>query len=146
MHCVAFIGNVGTGEWMVILFIGLLVFGRRLPDVARSLGKSVNEFKKGLRDFQDSANDVASDVNKIKNDVVNEVASQVNEATAADSAAGDSHGYQYGGETVTEAGTTRPEAAAETTQAPAATESTQAPSPTDQSPQNPGIENIEPMK
>ena len=61
-----------AGEWMVILVIALLVFGRRLPEVARSLGKSVNEFKKGMREFQDSANEVASDVNKATNDAMSE--------------------------------------------------------------------------
>ncbi len=62
----------GGGEWIIILIIGLLIFGRRLPEVARSLGKSVNEFKRGLRDFEDSAGEVVRDVNKIKDDVVAE--------------------------------------------------------------------------
>jgi sec-independent protein translocase protein TatA len=74
----------GTGEWMVILIIGLLIFGRRLPEVARSLGKSVNEFKKGMREFQDSADEVVQDVNKIKTEVTNEVAAEVKDATGYD--------------------------------------------------------------
>jgi len=135
LQCVAFISMPGTGEWMVILFIGLLIFGRRLPDVARSLGKSVNEFKRGLREFQDSADEVVSDVNKIKNDVVNDVASEVQEASGMDNTGGDSHEYPYGsGEAAGDAGTTQTEAAAEPAQ-PA--------SPADQ---NPGVESIEPMK
>ena len=70
---VAFVSMPGSGEWIVILIIGLLVFGRRLPDVARSLGKSVNEFKKGMREFQDSADEVARDVNKVTNEVASDV-------------------------------------------------------------------------
>jgi len=136
LQCMAFISMPGTGEWMVILFIGLLIFGRRLPEVARSLGKSVNEFKKGLRDFQESADEVVSDVNKIKTDVVNDVASEVKEASGMDNAYDDSHGYQYGGgETVSDAGKTESETVTEPQASPASTE---------QSP--PTVENIEPMK
>ena len=40
-------------EWLVVLIFGLLIFGRRLPDVARSIGKSITEFKKGMMDVQD---------------------------------------------------------------------------------------------
>lgn len=43
----------GGMEWLVILIVGLLIFGRRLPDVARSFGKSITEFKKGMRDVTD---------------------------------------------------------------------------------------------
>ncbi len=43
----------GGMEWLVILIFGLLIFGRRLPDVARSIGKSITEFKKGMKDVQD---------------------------------------------------------------------------------------------
>ncbi|MBI4716721.1 MAG: twin-arginine translocase TatA/TatE family subunit [Planctomycetes bacterium] len=43
----------GTTEWIIILVVALLVFGRRLPDVARSLGKSIVEFKKGIREVKD---------------------------------------------------------------------------------------------
>ena len=49
-----FFGLPGGGEWFIILFVALLVFGRRLPEVARAMGKSVNEFKHGLNDVKDS--------------------------------------------------------------------------------------------
>ncbi len=43
----------GGLEWVVIGVIALVVFGRRLPDVARSVGKSIVEFKRGLRDVKE---------------------------------------------------------------------------------------------
>jgi sec-independent protein translocase protein TatA len=36
--------------WIVILFIALLLFGARLPKMARNMGKGINEFKKGLNE------------------------------------------------------------------------------------------------
>lgn len=49
----AIFGLPGGAEWIVIGVVALLIFGRRLPDVARSVGKSIVEFKKGLRDVKD---------------------------------------------------------------------------------------------
>lgn len=46
--------NIGPWEVIIIAVIALLLFGRRLPEVGRSLGKGIVEFKKGLRDVQDS--------------------------------------------------------------------------------------------
>jgi sec-independent protein translocase protein TatA len=40
-------------ELIVILVIGLLLFGRRLPEVGRSLGRSIVEFKKGVQGVED---------------------------------------------------------------------------------------------
>lgn len=40
-------------EWGVILIIGLLLFGKRLPEVGRSIGKGIVEFKKGLAGIED---------------------------------------------------------------------------------------------
>ena len=43
------LGNIGLPELIVILGIILLVFGAgRVPEIARSLGSAVNEFKRGM--------------------------------------------------------------------------------------------------
>ncbi len=49
----AFMGLPGGQEWIIILIVAVLLFGARLPSVFRSLGKSVTEFKKGLREVED---------------------------------------------------------------------------------------------
>ncbi|MDW8372099.1 MAG: twin-arginine translocase TatA/TatE family subunit [Planctomycetota bacterium] len=37
-------------EWLIILIVALLLFGRRLPEIMRGLGSSVREFKKGMEE------------------------------------------------------------------------------------------------
>jgi len=43
----------GPWELAIIAIIALILFGRRLPEVGKSLGKGIVEFKKGLKDVQD---------------------------------------------------------------------------------------------
>ena len=43
----------GPMEMMIFGTIALLLFGKRLPEVARSLGKGIVEFKKGVRGIED---------------------------------------------------------------------------------------------
>ena len=50
-------GGFSYIHWLVIAGVALLLFGNRLPDVARSLGRSVNEFKKGLKEVKDDLDD-----------------------------------------------------------------------------------------
>ena len=64
--------NIGTPELVIILIIALLIFGKRLPDLARSVGKSLTEFKKGISEAKESTDDVVGDVKKIKGDVEND--------------------------------------------------------------------------
>ena len=52
LHTLA-IGMPGPFEWMIIAGLGLLIFGKRLPEVGRSLGEGIVEFKRGLKSVED---------------------------------------------------------------------------------------------
>src|SRR5947207_9216961 len=51
-----FASLLGGQDWIVLLVLGFLlfvVFGRRLPEVGRYLGKGIVEFKKGIKGLED---------------------------------------------------------------------------------------------
>ena len=48
--------SIGFQELAVIAVIAVLLFGSRLPEVARSVGQSYNQFKKGLNDIKSNLN------------------------------------------------------------------------------------------
>ena len=55
-----FIGMPGPMEMLIIGVIAVLLFGKRLPEVGRSLGRGIVEFKKGIRGIEDEIDSVAS--------------------------------------------------------------------------------------
>ncbi len=58
-------GGLGTTELLVILGIGILVFGAsRIPEIAKALGKSVKEFKKAGKEIADDVTGGPKDESK----------------------------------------------------------------------------------
>ena len=67
MLSLAFLQNIGPTELIIVLAIILLLFGAtQVPRLARSLGKSANEFKKGLKEGaeEDEPKDETRDASK----------------------------------------------------------------------------------
>ena len=54
----AVIPMLGTWEIVIICAIGILLFGTKLPKLARSIGSTVVEFKKGVRGIEDDVSDI----------------------------------------------------------------------------------------
>ncbi len=50
-------GPIGTPELVIIGVIILLLFGSRLPNVMRNLGRGVTNFKQGLKEGKDEDDD-----------------------------------------------------------------------------------------
>jgi sec-independent protein translocase protein TatA len=62
MH-LAFIGSLGGQEIMLIFLVVLLLFGaKKLPELARGIGKSMGEFKKARDDFEKEITRADTDV------------------------------------------------------------------------------------
>ena len=59
-------GNLGAGEIILILLVILILFGaKKIPELAKGLGKGMSEFKKGLKDVESEIKDTDKDSNKI---------------------------------------------------------------------------------
>lgn len=51
-------GKIGPTELIIILVVILMIFGpSKLPEIGKSIGKSIKEFKKASKDIQDSITD-----------------------------------------------------------------------------------------
>ena len=64
----AFLPNLGPMELLIVGWIALLIFGNRLPSVARSVGKSLVEFKKGMNEIEEEVKQAGSVESKSSGD------------------------------------------------------------------------------
>lgn len=61
-------GGIGAQELLLILFVILLLFGaRKLPEVAKGLGKGIAEFKKAMKETEEEIKKAAEEPKKIEN-------------------------------------------------------------------------------
>jgi len=48
--------GIGATEWLLIILVLILLFGaKKIPEIARGLGKSVSEFKRGVREGEEES-------------------------------------------------------------------------------------------
>src|SRR4051812_3142318 len=57
LHTIAWGMPMGA-EWLVIAALGLLIFGKRLPEIGKGLGRSIVEFKRGIKGVGDEVEQV----------------------------------------------------------------------------------------
>ena len=68
-HILAIFQSLGAPEMIVIGIVALLIFGRRLPEVGRSFGRSIVEFKRGLKDVEGDAKKIGDDIDRAADNV-----------------------------------------------------------------------------
>src|SRR5438270_4571370 len=69
-------GQLGFSEMLLIFIVALLVFGpKKLPELGKSLGKGIREFKKATEElkssWEDQVKDIATPLNEVKKDIHN---------------------------------------------------------------------------
>lgn len=63
MNNILFLGNLGTGEILIIALIVLLLFGgKKIPELMKGLGKGVRSFKDGMSDVEKEIKDIDNQV------------------------------------------------------------------------------------
>jgi len=64
MDSLLFLGNLGTGEIIIIAIIVLLLFGgKKIPELMKGIGKGVRNFKDGVKGIEDDINLDSTDDN-----------------------------------------------------------------------------------
>lgn len=59
MKCILFLGNIGTGEIILIALVVLLLWGgKKIPELMKGLGKGVKSFKEGMNEIEKDIKDV----------------------------------------------------------------------------------------
>ncbi|QIK54890.1 twin-arginine translocase TatA/TatE family subunit [Dysgonomonas sp. HDW5A] len=54
MNTLLFLGNLGTGEIVIIAIVVLLLFGgKKIPELMRGIGKGIKSFKEGVKGLED---------------------------------------------------------------------------------------------
>lgn len=67
MNTLLFLGNLGTGEIIIIVLAILLLFGgKKIPELMKGLGKGVKSFKDGLKEVEDEIHSDSSESPKNK--------------------------------------------------------------------------------
>jgi sec-independent protein translocase protein TatA len=91
--------NIGTSEMMLILFVALFLFGgKKLPELARGLGRGIREFKDAsetikrdineqINNFEEEIKDVKTDIKSIAEESVSTVEGSMSEASEGSDAA-----------------------------------------------------------
>lgn len=86
-------GMPGWQELLILGVIGLLIFGKRLPEVGRSIGKGIVEFKKGLAGIDEEVEQAvhekskSSSTNNIESDAGNTTTVETHAETKAEPSA-----------------------------------------------------------
>ena len=63
MKTLLFLGNIGTGEIILIALVVLLLWGgKKIPELMRGLGKGVKSFKEGMKEVEKDVNDIKNDI------------------------------------------------------------------------------------
>lgn len=64
-NVILFLGNLGTGEIIIIAIVVLLLFGgKKIPELMKGLGKGMKSFKDGVKGIED---DITGEDNKTEN-------------------------------------------------------------------------------
>lgn len=104
--------NIGTSEMMLILFVALFLFGgKKLPELARGLGRGIREFKDAsdtikrdineqINNFEEEIKDVKTDIKSIAEESVSTVEGSISEGSESEQVNRDhqndiSHSDQY---------------------------------------------------
>ena len=65
-----------TMGWLIILVVAVLIFGKRLPEIARNFGRSITDFKKGMKEASDVKDEMHTQAKDTIEDVKKEISKQ----------------------------------------------------------------------
>lgn len=93
--------NIGSGEMVVIVFAALLLFGgKKLPEIARGLGKGIRDFKDASEDVKREINNQINNYEEKKTEKAAEIEAAVEEVKTEEEQAKDEEVPEYGYEPV----------------------------------------------